>query len=187
MAEQPTAREVVRIILRLNGDVVEGKTVLQKLTYLTCQREPAQLNFEPYFYGPFSRDLENAIELLQMSEDVIGTVTQLGHANTGWPISRTTYRLTESGCKNADEDIADHERYTAAAKEVLENAKAEDPNLGPRPLSVAAKVHYVLSNRGTPLTDSQVASSAQDLGWELSDRDLMIADALLNRLGMIVS
>jgi len=166
---------------------VEGKTVLQKLTYLACQRETAAVDFEPYFYGPFSRDLEKAIDWLQMSEDIDETVTHLGIARTGWPVSRSTYRLTEAGVKHADEDIAHNEAFTGAAEEVLESAKVEDPNLNPRPLSVAAKVHYLLSNRGDPLTDAQVASSAKDLGWELSDSDLKKADALLNRLGMIES
>ena len=185
MSDQPTARDAVRTILHLNEDSVQGKTVLQKLVYLTCQRESADVRFEPYFYGPFSRDIENAVELMEMAGEVEETTTNLGVASSGWPIRLSTYRLTEDGAKRALDDSQQHPAFFEAASKVLGEAKSLDPSLGPQPLSVAAKVHFLLTSRGERLTTDQVTSYAKDLGWELSDADVEKADALLDKLGMI--
>jgi uncharacterized protein YwgA len=173
------------VVLHLNDDLVEGKTVLQKLAYFTSQIAEVDVDFEPYFYGPFSRGVEQAVELLELSGEVEQTVTSLGVANTGWPIARTTYRLTDIGTKTVEEDLAQHEELAEAAQFVLENVKAQDQLLNQKPLSVAAKVHYLLSHLGEPMTNSQVAAYAKGLGWELSDWDIQKADDLLESLGMI--
>ena len=53
------------VVLRELGQVV-GRTRLQKIVYLLREmyQIPFRFRFKPYFYGPYSEDLSDAIENL---------------------------------------------------------------------------------------------------------------------------
>ena len=53
------------IVLRTMGQIV-GRTRLQKVIYLLRQRYqlPFSFRFKPYFYGPYSEELSDAVENL---------------------------------------------------------------------------------------------------------------------------
>lgn len=95
-----TTLELLLSVFHQMGEKVKGKTMLQKIVFILSREFPkatelSNLSFTKYYYGPFSRTLEDIMEdarlqgLIQISErpfneDVIRydiTVTQEGRTH----------------------------------------------------------------------------------------------------------
>ena len=107
-SDVPTLRDVVVALLDSAGGRIEGKTILQKLAYFLSTQLRTDFGYTPYFYGPFSRPLETAIELLLLSGAVEETTTTLGRNTEGWDIRQSTYSLTDVGKAESEEASQRH-------------------------------------------------------------------------------
>lgn len=90
-------KEVLLTLFLLMGKIV-GRTKLQKIVYLLQREQNIShgVNFEIYFYGPFSRDLNAEVDLL-VREQMI--VSEEGITRSGDRFFE--YSISEKGRKEA--------------------------------------------------------------------------------------
>lgn len=76
------------ILLLLKQTNIFGRKRLQKLTYLLQQRGGARMGYKfiPYYYGPYSHELRNDVDLLE----ALGLVESIGE-------NPCEFSLTEKG------------------------------------------------------------------------------------------
>jgi hypothetical protein len=180
-SEDIGADDVVLILLHECGEVVTGKTILQKLGYFLTFKEGIDLGFSPHFYGPFSRELEQDVELLVLSGLTEEQTTSLGTTREGLPIGNTRYALTPKGAERAM-------KVAEAFPQMAEDARALGRSLqargtvNPRAVSVAAKVHFIARTKQLPLTREEIAHQANELGWQVQPNEVNFAVELLRDL-----
>jgi len=100
-------------------EVIEGRTKLQKLVFLLkkLHRIDFSYHFTPYFYGPYSSDLQTDIDYLVS----LGLVTEARESTTSG--IRYTYKLTDSGSKLAEALSSKYGRNTEFTRAVNELSK----------------------------------------------------------------
>ena len=182
MQTEPSVIDVPLIVLRAADDRIEGKTVLQKLSYFLAVRTGLQLGFAPHFYGPFSRQLEGAVDTLTFSGILSESTVQHGVNASGWPVRETTYELTPEGTEFADLVFDKHAGLASECRELVAALKKWDPSLNQKPLSLAAKVHFL--SKGEKLSPEAFRRAAREVGWELDDAEVESALALLSQLDL---
>lgn len=177
--------EIPAILLRAAGGEIQGKTVLQKLAYFLGVKEGRNLEFAPHFYGPYSRKIEYALDILTYSGDIMETTTQLGVNLEGWPVKETTYALTSQGQEYAESAVGEYPETEKLASDLVERARGWDRGLSPQPLSLAAKVHFLCHRPGTMPSVAELERAAGKVGWKLGERDIRSALELLRHLELV--
>jgi len=101
------------------GEVIEGRTKLQKMVFLLkkLHRIDFSYHFTPYFYGPYSSDLQTDIDYLVS----LGLVIEARELTTSG--IRYTYKLTDSGSKLAEALSSKYGRNTEFTRAVNELSK----------------------------------------------------------------
>jgi uncharacterized protein YwgA len=102
-----------------SGEVIEGRTKLQKMVFLLEKMHGISFSyhFTPYFYGPYSSDLQTDVDYLVS----LGLVTETRELTMSG--IRYTYRLTEGGSKLASTLASKHGRNVKFTKTVNELSK----------------------------------------------------------------
>lgn len=165
-------------------DELFGRTSLQKVAYL-CE---AGLGWSgsghrAYYYGPYSRDIDRAVNRLVRDGAVAETEEELGFTSPqGFVGKRYRYVLTGSGrtCltsleEEAPEDVRHVRRYADQVR-----AAAGDYNQ--RVLSLAAKTHYIVQSAEKGVSYAQISANAQELGWRISAPEIQRVAAILEKL-----
>lgn len=166
MSDGLTALEVPLIVLHAAGGKVVGKTVLQKLTYFVAARERLNLGYSPHHYGPYSKRVQDAVETLVGAGEVRATTVALGVNRDGWPIRETTYELTDTGTELAGQLASSNPDVASRTATLIESLR-QWATLSQDPLSVAAKVHYMLRS-GKTVTPESLVGAAKGLGWAIN-------------------
>ena len=168
--------DLVVSILRSNGGKIESRTVIQKLSYFANLRLRIDgIAYRDYFTGPFSTGVALALENLASCLFVRETVRAM-------PIEHYTYELADDGRDWADmvEEESPGEHGTVMS---VVDACKKHGGLEARPLSCAAKAHFILGagrGRGTP---AEIRELARDFGWNMTDQEIERGMALLGELG----
>ncbi len=179
--------DVVFALLSASGGHVEGKTIAQKLAYFLGVRTGIDLGFAPHFYGPFSRALDQEMQLLTLNGLVDETTAILGTNRSGWPIRQFSLEWTDEGkavAKSRNDEVPE---LFKEASEVVDIVTERLRVLTPRGVSLPAKVHYVLSSEGRPLSIEDVSTLSNELGWEVSENDVDNSVGLLEDLGLLAA
>lgn len=185
MANEST-RDAALILLHECGEEIAGKTAFQKLAYFLGVKEGLDFGFEPHFYGPFSRNLEQEVELLLLSELVREETTVLGTSRGGAPISNTRYELTEEGRREAERLVDAHAEQAKNARAIADILRASHA-LSTRRVSLAAKIHFVIQSQNLPMTSHEIAAKSRELGWQIDTGDIEAASEVLDGLGLVGS
>jgi uncharacterized protein YwgA len=181
------ARDVVLAILaRGEGRAEFGRTSLQKVAYLAGKALERDLGHRAHYYGPFSSVIESETETLVLSDLVEEKVRSLGFANSaGFEAKQYDYKLTEAGRERL---ALINDRYGLQVETVNHVVDSLIENVGgldQRMLSPAAKVDYIATREGRPVTKRDVRMAASDLGWSLNDSQIDSVVELLSKLGFI--
>jgi uncharacterized protein YwgA len=154
---------------------IVGRTLLQKKLYFLSVLAGEDFGFYPYFYGPYSSsvsdDLGTLIEAGFVKDDIDvfpGSTSRFGERR------RYSYRLTEEGKRVLQSKRFAIREYSAYLERINAHPVVSDPNL----LPVAAKVHFIVTERGRASVD-EIRERASELGWELSKADI---DQVVNYL-----
>ena len=161
---------------RANDGVIKGRTVVQKIAYFANLRLGIDgINYRDYFYGPFSREVALGLEHLVSSLFVWETVRKT-------PIEQYTYELTDDGMYLADKIVGESPREHDTVKSVLATCK-EHCSLHARPLSCAAKIHFMHKNEpGRAASPSEMRKMALDFGWNMPGQEIDSGMELLRAL-----
>lgn len=164
---------------------IPGRTLLQKVAYFVGVRLEVDLGYGPHYYGPYSREITDALEANQDVGALIENRKESRHAFAGHDAPKVYYEytLTERGqrfqqLKSEWGGIA----YTQAV-DIAKKIKGLDATY--MQLAFASKVHYILSHATVSLTQEDVRQKAQELGWSMGESDINKGVDLLRTLGFI--
>ena len=166
---------------------IKGKTKLQKTMYflgvLTDSLE--QLGYRPYFYGPYSQEVADAVEWMKALRFVDQNVRGGGAiSGSGFEMSRYDYRLNADGIQIAEKKMKAHPEHW----EKIENAYKKLQEPGDRDymkLSIAAKTHFFTVGRQSPVTQNELAKYASAFGWSVTGHEVKEAAEFLKKLGLV--
>ncbi len=156
--------------------VIDGRTALQKLVYFASVKTGTEMAFVPHYYGPYSQlvasVLENAVSFDYVNESGRRTV----HDRYIYG-----YSLTEDGKELAKAiKKRDPQSYAIATGVVRTCRRIAHNNINI--LSWAAKVHYLLSRKGKPISDEEVMDTSRSFGWTLKKDEIDTGVNLLSAL-----
>jgi uncharacterized protein len=169
--ENEPAREVSLVLLHECGGAISGKTLLQKLAYFLAVRNNLDLGFEPHFYGPFSRKLEQEVELLVLSDWALEQTMVLGTSRGGAPINNTRYELTEEGKTHALQAVKENPELAEDARMIVKVLRDADA-LTTKRVSLAAKIHFILQSQGLPMKTEEMTAKSPELGWRVNPQEV---------------
>jgi hypothetical protein len=170
----PNVYELVLHLVDLNGGTFRGKTNIHKNIYLLKQMMPEvrfPLEFQPYFYGPFSQDVSEALDLLENSGLLKVKQIDFG-VKDSFEVRKYVYELTPSGSKAAEAVEGNHKEFAGLFKKGFGTLKSTGYHENTKVLATAAKVKLILSREKRPLNSNSIRSKAKELGWEIVERDL---------------
>ncbi len=160
--------------------VTRGRTLIQKKMYflsvLTCEN----FGFRPHFYGPYSSIVSTALGTLIEADFIEETRVRYGIPTTFGEMSRFDYSLSESGQRVVNQRPEIVDPYRPYLDKINESGIASDINT----ISIAAKVHFILSDRGEA-TIGQIRGQADDLGWNISRPSVDRVVDYLERLDLV--
>lgn len=160
------------------GEVVPGRTMLQKLVYLLARMRGESLPFRAHFYGPYSEEVQSAVEQLVragLAEQTV-TVYEAWHPDQ-FDAYRYDYRITDAG-REAAAKLPDE--LLESAGDLVNRAKSEHAwNQGA--LAIAAKLAY-LRDIDPESKGRDFEGLAAQFGWEISPNAASQGAALLSAL-----
>lgn len=165
------------------GRTVAGRTVLQKKLYFLSVLLGEDFGYFPHYYGPYSPLVTDSLGALveaglvrEESQILAGLENEFGEAR------RYCYSLGDSASDVLKDIEPQAMKYRAALDRVNAHTITSDPKL----LAAAAKVHFILAERG-PATADQIRERARQLGWNLTDGQIRQVVEYLQCLGLVRS
>jgi uncharacterized protein YwgA len=138
--------------------------------------------FKPYFYGPFSIEISNALPLLESFGLINSEEKEL---SDDLEVRQTVYSLTDSGEKAARATQKSYSEFSSRFENCFNEIRNTGYHQNTRVLATAAKVKLIVSQEGQPLTNEMIMGKAQSLGWEINDSDIEAAIYVLKETGLI--
>jgi len=158
-----------------------GRTALQKVIFFAREAGLTKADYQPHYYGPYSRDV--AASLLSLV--AAGWIQEISEA---WPDGsafgerrRYTYLLTPTG-KDALKKLVDAKDSAAETLRKIVRLCQQKTGLDFQMLSWAAKIHFLKNKLDKPLSPSDLAQVAEKWGWEVRPEDVPKVADLLEQL-----
>lgn len=180
-----TADLVLLIIASSGKGGLQGRTLLQKLSYFINESEDSGISFFPHYYGPYSEEVANAVDslvatrLVQESPIVFGIAT-----SPSSELKRYDYSLTEAGKKSfyliSNEEVATSKRIHKLAQKIGQSVGSDYHTL-----SIAAKTHHILKTQKRALNPKQIAKVAKSFGWPMKPPQIKQVCNFLAELGLV--
>lgn len=178
----PNKYEIIVLLLGINGGRFEGKTNIHKNIYLLKEmlsnRIPIPFRFKPYFYGPFSEEISNTLDILETGLFIDTNEFSFGNKDD-FEYKKIIYALTENGNREYERIKKNYVEFYNKLNNKFTIIKGTNFHQNTRILSTAAKVKLILAQENKPLTNENIKNKALILGWEISDKDIESAIDLL--------
>ena len=171
--------DTICLTLAANDNEIKGRTTIQKLIYFEMQKidEIDIAPHIPYYYGPFSSEvmagLESLVYINVLSEKRLSTTFY-------------AYKVEEKGIPVIEKLKKENKKTYEKIEKIVQICK-NCCSLKQNPLSIAAKVHYIVSggkNKKT-MTDNEVIKMSKDFGWDITEKDIESGVNLLEELGLV--
>jgi len=177
------------ILTRYYSDkkMIAGRTLLQKTLYFLSAKLESGLDFMPHYYGPYSTEVTEVISSLRAAgiiEEKIERLLPFNFSVTFEP-RRYTYQLTAIGGEIASW-MADKEKEDAESiRSVLEEMKKLGAAHDYKNLSIAAKMHQILSIEDKEMTAEEILEEAESIGWKIEEKEAESAINFLEKMKLI--
>ena len=181
--------DVLLLVVKSEGeDGLCGRTLLQKKVYFLSVLQNEPYGFSAHYYGPYSSyvagNLESLVNCGFLHQNTEAFATASAARNLFGEVRRHTYTLTDDG----------HEVWSGIAndpelrewKRELDRINAHEIAHDFNKLSIAAKVHYIVSWRGKR-TIEQVQEIAEEYNWDVKPEDIESVLSFLTELGLITT
>jgi len=176
------ARHLLLMILDACGKRIESKTKLHKIAYFISIILKKDFQFNAYFYGPYSRAIEEGLGELTGTGFVNVNICSYGVDSAhGFERKRYSYEITETG-----EGLLEHLK-TQYSNEYKTIKKKADILKGENyvNLSIAAKADFILNEENQPLTPDQIRTKANKFNWKISSAEIESAIGILENLDFV--
>ena len=182
----PDTFDFVHLTLFAMKNGIQGKTKLQKTVYfaglLTQQLD--NLGYHAHFYGPYTEDVAFAAGQLVAFGFADTHTTAWGYDHRGFERFRTDYELNDAGILVAKQKAHKYPELWAKIQESVELLqKAGDQHY--MKLSIAAKTHFLLGEKGGHASKEQLAELAPEFGWDVSVDQITEAAQYLASLDLV--
>jgi uncharacterized protein YwgA len=179
--------DFVQMALLALGGKVTGKTKLQKTIYFlgVLTSEIDELGYSAHFYGPYSAEVEYAVNRLRSLGFVEQRQVGAGAVDRfGFELSRNDYALGDQGkavaTAKAEKNHDIYKRIVTAAQRLKKAG-----NLDYMKLSIAAKTYFMLDQKDGTSTLSELSDLAAKFGWSVTTQQVKEAAAFLNTLELV--
>ena len=167
---------------------LRGRTLLQKKVYFLSALMGVNFDFTAHRYGPYSSLLAGHLDSLVahgfLDEDIESFATASTDRNVFGEIRRHTYFFTDDA-EDLWSDIKNDPELRKWKKQ-LDRINAHEIAHDFNKLSIAAKVHYIVSWRGKR-TIEQVQNVAREYGWDVRPEDIKSVLSFLTELGLVTT
>lgn len=178
--------EFVMLVIAASGGQIHGKTLLQKRCYFLAHFMQYDLGYRAHYYGPYSPEVDDALGRVKALGFVDEHSEGFGIMNAvGFEVRRYDYRINNDGSIIAEDLKNKYPAEWSQIQDYLQRMKNAGDDGNYVSLSIAAKVHYVLSTRKEPMTPAKIKEVAQHLGWEIDDDMICKATAFLKNLNLV--
>jgi uncharacterized protein YwgA len=178
-----TVRETVLTVIASVGGTAHGRTVIQKLSYFGGLALDQDLGHRAHYYGPYSRDIDVALENEAFAGDLDETMRTFVNLS-GREGRAYIYALTDQG-RTAVADIVNAKPEAFRRVESIVHHLGElVPDYQQHPLSLAAKVDLILEQQGAMNAD-EIPVVAKQLGWQVDDEEVDAAVKILVGVGRV--
>ncbi len=173
------ATEFLLSVLGSSSAPVDGRTAIQKIAYFSSIKTGVDLGYKPHFYGPYSPVVSGMLENLVAMGFIEERARLTSHDRTMY-----SYSLTDDGVKLLD-DIRGREisNFSAIHRVVDRCERIAGNNINV--LSWAAKVYFLLSQKGRVISFREAEEAGRRFGWVLSRREIGSGGRLLVGLGLV--
>jgi len=153
---------------------VEGRTLLQKMIYFLNEKLDLGIPFVPYYYGPYSEKITNALESLKnvgMIEEKIETYSQKMSRTVFFEPCLYKYIFNDFGFKFAELTEKKHKQKADEIKKTIDEIKSAFHN-DVKLLSVAGKMLTILRLKNKPMRPQNILKEAKALNWNISKKEV---------------
>ncbi len=163
------------MILDSSAEPISGRTAIQKIAYFESIKLEYDLKYKPHFYGPYSPVVDQTLMDLTVSDYVEE------RARTTL-LDRTlySYSLTDDGLELVQQVKKREPEKFALIKEIVEECSKYGNNINV--LSCAAKVYFLLTQKGSTLSNDEAIEMGRTFNWELSEEEIESGVRLLSDL-----
>lgn len=178
--------DILLLLVKSEGeDGLCGRTLLQKKVYFLSVLMKFDLGFSPHYYGPYSSYIASHLDSL-VNCGLLREVTESfsNDQNVFGEIRRHTYSIPDN-IEPVWQDIQEKPQFDEwqdALKRINEQNISRDFNK----LSIAAKVHYIVSWEGQS-TVEEVRQIAKEYGWNVGEEDIENVLSFLIGLGLVTT
>lgn len=181
--------DILLLIVKGEGETgLRGRTLLQKKAYFLSVLMNVDLGFSPHYYGPYSSyvasHLDSLVNCGLLKEVTESFVTASDDQNIFGEIRRHTYSVPDN-FEPVWQDVQEKPGFAEwqdALNRINERNISQDFNK----LSIAAKVHYIISWEGQS-TLKEVRQVAKEYRWDLETEDIESVLSFLTELGLITA
>ncbi|VVB86203.1 Uncharacterised protein [uncultured archaeon] len=178
--------DAILITIKAAGDCIPGRTAIQKLVYFESVFGLVDVKYKPHYYGPYSSEVSSTIHELTYLDFVKEEVET--RETTGFAVSedwkRYCYTISRDGNEIIEYLKKEHPDDYNKIVNLVKICK-KTSNLDVNILSWAAKVNYILSEQGKPMTPEEITLTAESFGWKLDPSQIDIAVELLKQLNSV--
>ncbi len=160
---------------------VSGRTLLQKRLYFLSVLAQENFGYRPHYYGPYSQLVADNIGALCQAGFLKEEVETFPESIGGFgKVKRYSFSSTEDTDALIDDRREQVEPYVLNVEMINSDQITDDVTL----LSVAAKVHFIVSAQGRA-TRQEIMDLAKRLGWKISDNQIQQVVGYLERLELV--
>lgn len=172
------AAELVLSVLGSSAKPIDGRTAIQKIVYFASIKTGVDVGYTPHFYGPYSPIVAQTAENLEST----GYITEESRLTTHDRVMYS-YSLSDDGAKVVDLIRKREPSNYVKAKKVVDTCRKIVKN-NINVLSWAAKVYFLLSQKGSEISCDEVVEKGKEFGWQLSSKEIDSGAKLLVGLGL---
>jgi uncharacterized protein YwgA len=180
-----TPREAALLVLNFLGGTLQGRTAMQKMAYFVSVALETDLGHRAHYYGPYSRPVDYALAQTALSDEVTETMERFPSYVSGPDIRKYTYGLTAEGVKEVTEIQRRDDQAAGIVKGTVKAVQEAVPDLDQQTLSMAAKIHFIVTHQDEPARLEDIPNLAKQLGWRISDAQVERSVQLLQRLDLL--
>jgi uncharacterized protein YwgA len=173
------ARHLLLMIIDACGQKIESKTKLHKIAYFVSNILKKDFQFNAYYYGPFSRSIEEGLGELTGAGFLNANICSYGVDSThGFEKKKYTYEIKDTGKELLKHLKTLYPGEYNTIKEKTDILKGEHY----ADLSFAGKLNFIFEKENRPLTLEQIRTKANEFNWKISGSEINSAIKILKKL-----
>ncbi len=165
------------MILDSSAEPIAGRTAIQKIAYFESVKLQSDLKYRPHFYGPYSPVIDETLMDLVASDYVEERARTTIRDRTLY-----SYALTNDGQQLVEQIKKRRSKTFRDIKSIVEECSKFGNSINV--LSWAAKVHFLLTEKGSTLSHDEAIEMGRRFNWDLSEPEIDLGVRLLSDLGL---